>query len=226
MKHKLAKEICFLCPNSSLPKHLQVRPSHTPVPHFHYFHGHFYIVPPEIYHTPHWKWNCCLTPNPIPSPGILFCQQQHQLESDPGPRAHRTGIPLSLSLVGVTKPLLSLPKPASSCLSSLQFSYLHSSLHFPSCSPDFSLLQALQQSPKWSASSLPSTCLFHNNPFHSQKCPVIPKNHLCLIKMECLSPAQSIPLLFGHTFCYLFLLLSSKVITLSQKHVIWVLGQD
>lgn len=111
MKHKLSKEICSLCPNSSLPRYLQVRPSHTLVPHFHYFHGKFYIVPPEIYHTLHWKWNCCLTPNLIPSPGILFCKQRHHLESDPGPRAHRAGIPLSLSLSGaVTKPLLSLPK--------------------------------------------------------------------------------------------------------------------
>lgn len=51
MKHKISKEIRFLYPNASPPPNTQVRTSHTLVPHFHYFHGQSYIVPPEIHHT-------------------------------------------------------------------------------------------------------------------------------------------------------------------------------
>lgn len=39
MKHKLAKKICCLGPNSPLPKQLQVRPF-TPISHFQYLHEH------------------------------------------------------------------------------------------------------------------------------------------------------------------------------------------
>lgn len=146
MKHKLSKEICFytLMPPSQTPPGQNFTHSSSTFSLFSWTIP--YSSPRNPSHSA-LKMELLSHPKPDSIPRHPVSRQQHQLRVT-SPRAHRTGIPLH-SLVAVTKPLLSLPRPANSCLSFLQFSYL---LLLPL--PIFLLLapyflrQALQQSPK------------------------------------------------------------------------------